>query len=198
MSIQWYVRRGDEVFGPFDAAKMKALAAKGEINPSMEVAQQAGGPWHAARTVRGLFPASPPAAPAKTPDSAFKKPPLAESPPTTKPPGSGKAEPTKFEPLTPLEMLGALGILFVVGTLIYSVATIKKEEKKPSPVNQRIAQHGFEIGFGAASVGIKKPSSDEVDALCRRAASDLDEKATWGFKMIWKDGFWAGWKSGGG
>jgi hypothetical protein len=74
----------------------------------------------------------------------------------------------------------------------------QQNSKQPNEGTQRIAQHGFQVGFMAASGGLQKPTSDQVDALCRRAAAELEDKATWGFKMVWKDGFWAGWKQGGG
>lgn len=67
------------------------------------------------------------------------------------------------------------------------------DEKKTT---DRIFTNGFAKGFSMAKGGAVKPSSDEVDALARRAAQDLGDSGGLGFKMAWKNAFWAGWRKG--
>lgn len=64
---EWFVRVGDAVRGPFDAAALRALAASGKINPATPVGRSASGPWARAGAVRGLFAAPAPAAPVGPP-----------------------------------------------------------------------------------------------------------------------------------
>jgi|GEM_PF-1742441 len=55
MAGNWYVRQGQKVFGPFDSARLKQLAAANKITLAMEVSQASAGPWTPAERVRGLF-----------------------------------------------------------------------------------------------------------------------------------------------
>jgi TM2 domain-containing membrane protein YozV len=70
----WYIKRGEKVAGPVDAAKLKQLVSAGKVLPSDALAKEANGPWTpAGRT--SLFasspkPASVPTAVANEPDSA--------------------------------------------------------------------------------------------------------------------------------
>jgi hypothetical protein len=63
MAKQWFVRRGDKVFGPFHSAKLKALATNGQVTQSTQVGLQESGPWVNADKVRGLFTTTAPAEP---------------------------------------------------------------------------------------------------------------------------------------
>ena len=58
MASKWFVRVGEKVYGPIDAAKLKQLVAGGKINQQTEVAQNNAGPWVPAEKVKGLFPIS--------------------------------------------------------------------------------------------------------------------------------------------
>lgn len=61
MAGSWFVNTGGKVHGPFDGAKLRALAAAGKVTPEMPVASSATGPWTRAAAIRGLFPAGAPA-----------------------------------------------------------------------------------------------------------------------------------------
>lgn len=54
----WYVRRGENVIGPIDGTKLKELAATGKLQPTDQIAKDAGGPWTEARR-SSLFPKEP-------------------------------------------------------------------------------------------------------------------------------------------
>ncbi|MDY7109893.1 MAG: DUF4339 domain-containing protein [Planctomycetota bacterium] len=55
MAQYWLVREsGSEVEGPYSAGQLKAMAAAGQITTDSLISD--GGQWHAATTVRGLFP----------------------------------------------------------------------------------------------------------------------------------------------
>ena len=73
-------------------------------------------------------------------------------------------------------------------------------EKKAASkeAHSKIQQHGFAVGMTLAKSGMKKPSSDEADAMARKAALELGEDANLGFKTVWKQMFWLGWSKGGG
>ena len=73
-------------------------------------------------------------------------------------------------------------------------------EKKAASkdAHRKIQQHGFAVGMTLAKSGMKKPSSDEADAMARKAALELGEDAGLGFKTVWKQMFWMGWRKGGG
>ena len=74
------------------------------------------------------------------------------------------------------------------------------EEKKAASkeAHSKIQQHGFAVGMTLAKSGMKKPTSDEADAMARKAALELGEDADLGFKTVWKQMFWLGWSKGGG
>jgi hypothetical protein len=55
MASVWFVRQAGKVYGPFDASRMKKLAAAGKILRDSGVAKQRHGPWTQASQVRGLF-----------------------------------------------------------------------------------------------------------------------------------------------
>ena len=73
------------------------------------------------------------------------------------------------------------------------------EQKAASKeAHKKIQQHGYSVGMVLAKSGAKKPSSDEADAMARKAALELGEDADLGFKTVWKQMFWLGWSKGGG
>jgi len=55
MSSAWFVRVGGKVFGPFDDQRLKKLAAEGKIIAKTEISLSQTGPWHEARTLKGLL-----------------------------------------------------------------------------------------------------------------------------------------------
>lgn len=57
---QWFVRGKGQMYGPMTDAQLKQLADNNQIGRTTEVAQSAAGPWHAAATIEGLFPAMTP------------------------------------------------------------------------------------------------------------------------------------------
>jgi hypothetical protein len=72
----------------------------------------------------------------------------------------------------------------------------KAQEEKSATSSEFIYKHGFAIGYQMAKNGDVKPGSDQVDAFARKAAKALNDGGGMGFKMVWKDGFWAGWSKG--
>jgi hypothetical protein len=60
MASQWFIRGGEKMYGPIDDARLRRLAQEGKIDQSTEVSKEAGGPWHPAGKVRGLFPSPTP------------------------------------------------------------------------------------------------------------------------------------------
>jgi hypothetical protein len=56
MASQWFVRQAGKVYGPFDASRMRKLAAAGKLLRDSGVAKQRQGPWTQASLVGGLFP----------------------------------------------------------------------------------------------------------------------------------------------
>jgi hypothetical protein len=74
----WYVRRGENVIGPIDPSKLKALADDGKLHPSDQLSEDAAGPWTEARRSplfvnrpegRAELSPSPPARPPALPPS---------------------------------------------------------------------------------------------------------------------------------
>lgn len=72
-----------------------------------------------------------------------------------------------------------------------------RQKEKAAEQADPVFQHGFAVGFTVARSGAVKPTADELDAHARRAAQHLGEQGGMGFKMQWKNGFWAGWSKGG-
>jgi hypothetical protein len=56
MAIQWFVEQGQRVYGPFDASRLRKLAAAGKISAESGVSRSKDGPWVKAGQLRGLFP----------------------------------------------------------------------------------------------------------------------------------------------
>jgi membrane protein YdbS with pleckstrin-like domain len=56
MASQWFVRQSSKIYGPFDAVRLKKLAAAGKIAKDSGISKERGGPWTEAERVRGLFP----------------------------------------------------------------------------------------------------------------------------------------------
>jgi hypothetical protein len=105
------------------------------------------------------------------------------------------------------------GGLFVLGLIIQVVdpeGTKRRQEERekaaaasPKAAKDKsdkdidpVFKHGFQVGYVLAKGGTVKPSSDEVDAMARQAANALGEPGGLGFKMQWKNAFWAGWNKG--
>lgn len=55
MSSAWFVRVNGKIFGPFDDQRLKKLAAEGKIIAKTEISRSQTGPWHEARTLKGLL-----------------------------------------------------------------------------------------------------------------------------------------------
>jgi len=72
----------------------------------------------------------------------------------------------------------------------------KLAKKSLDESGQKIVRHAFTKGYTMAKLGAVKPSSDEVDALARRAANELGDNGGLGFKTQWKSAFWNGWNKG--
>lgn len=75
-----------------------------------------------------------------------------------------------------------------------AAAESKNAELKKA--SDKVFQHGFVVGHAMAKSGAVKPSADEVDAMARKSALELGNEGGTGFKMHWKQAFWAGWNKG--
>ena len=73
--------------------------------------------------------------------------------------------------------------------------TNRKAAKKASVADQPGFTMGFLEGGLRKTKGFKKPSSDELDALARKAAYEngVDERKRSAFVGTYKDAFWHGW-----
>jgi len=222
MANQWFIRSGEKVYGPMDAANLKNLATSGKITKTTEVAQAKDGPWHRAAIVKGLFPN----------DSVVPTPPA--------PPGAAIAPAAsvqtpistitaRFHPkhwyrrwwakwiVIPFLAVMALGLVIQLTvpqeTLDRWEAEAKerqrqREASRPAPKppakdsKSKESPPGFTFGFltGAVSArdGARKPSSDELDAIARRAATQNNvpenERSLWIHNF--KQAFWMGWRKG--
>lgn len=56
--------------------------------------------------------------------------------------------------------------------------------------------HGLLAGYTMAKRGVPKPTDAELDSYARQAAQSLGDPGGIGFKMEWKNAFWAGWMKG--
>lgn len=61
MASEYFIRRGEELTGPFTAAALRSMALAGELVPDDLIGKGAGKPWTRAGSVRGLFLSDPPA-----------------------------------------------------------------------------------------------------------------------------------------
>ena len=81
MTIQYWIRKGTEVQGPFDQLQIRGLVAIGQLVPTMEISTD-GTSWQSAGRVPGLFPiATQDAAPvvSTAPKTTAPAPPVAPS-----------------------------------------------------------------------------------------------------------------------
>lgn len=102
----------------------------------------------------------------------------------------------------------AFGVLVLLGMVINVVdpegvkrraekaAAIEAKNAESKAASDKVFQHGFVVGHSMAKSGAVKPSSDEVDAMARKSALELGSEGGTGFKMHWKQAFWAGWNKG--
>lgn len=63
MSGQYFIKRGDQVFGPYEPSKVREFARTGRISREDFVGAARAGPWAQAFKVKGLFPVDPSAPP---------------------------------------------------------------------------------------------------------------------------------------
>lgn len=87
-------------------------------------------------------------------------------------------------------------VLFCLGLIIQKVDPEGTKRRAQGGPVSKVFAHGFNVGFTLAKSGAVKPTSDEVDAYARQSANALNDEGGMGFKMQWKDGFWAGWNRG--
>ena len=131
MSDVWYIKRGDQTIGPFDAGQLRAMTGTGQLLPVDLVARGDGGKWVPASQVKGLLappaanPPVRPAAPAEASGESFDFGPSGSAPEPSRPKRGGTAGPTLAERLKSLAgglsrtakiaVAGGLLLLFVVG-----------------------------------------------------------------------------------
>jgi len=69
-----------------------------------------------------------------------------------------------------------------------------RNEQQSQPASDPTFEHGFVVGHEMARKGAIKPTSAELDALARKSANLLGVEGGAGFKRVWCDAFWMGWK----
>lgn len=213
MASQWFVRNGGKVFGPLDSAKLKALFSDGKINRNTELSQATNGPWHPAGSVRGLFPTE---LSATSPNDG-----LPASPPPV--PSTLRTQPQAkrwyrrwWATFVLFPFLGFMTLGTVI-QLTVPKETLDRWKAEAEERRQKRAEQGdataktptgkktppgFTMGFmtGALSArdGARKPSSDDLDAIARRAATQNNvaenERSAW--ISNFKTAFWMGWRKG--
>jgi hypothetical protein len=52
----YYIKIGDDVYGPASADKLKSMAREGRLAGSCMIRRGLNGSWHSAESVKGLFP----------------------------------------------------------------------------------------------------------------------------------------------
>lgn len=73
-SAAWFIKREDDVLGPFTSEVLKSMAKRGDVMNITEVSQSATGPWYQATKVRGLIvEPSDDAIPSLAADSVFEE-----------------------------------------------------------------------------------------------------------------------------
>jgi hypothetical protein len=202
MASEWFVRGGGKVYGPLDPAKLKQLAADGKIGPQTEVAKAATGPWHPASKVGGLFPDAAPSA--STPLSAE----AASSPPAR------RWYRRWWAVLVLYPFLAFMGCGIVI-QLVVPKETLDRwkaeaeenshkraEQRSKDSKDSKDVHPGFTAGFMTGAIaarnGATKPSSAQLNAIARRAATEANvaekDRSYWiyqfelAFPMGWKKG----------
>jgi hypothetical protein len=191
MPGQWFVRRGEKVFGPVDSAKLKSLAASGQINESTQVAQQAIGPWVNASKIRGLFTASQSAAESPGPANPLPPPTPAETAPTVAKPKPWFRQWYAMFLLYPV--LAIMGCGIVVQLVVpketlerwdaeaaerrakrtQEANTAKAERNAVAIARKRGEDAGHQAGFLWGKLGKRIPDNNALHAA---AAVEADEK----------------------
>jgi hypothetical protein len=144
LATTWFVTVGGKTHGPFDGARLKALARAGKIARSTPVGKTANGPWNRADAIRGLFqepapavlpaPGPPPLASARPavplPEPIFSVapplPPVPEfpMPALTAPPDPSEPAPRVAETQTKgrlARLWGGVGGFVGVAVIIYNI-----------------------------------------------------------------------------
>ena len=97
----------------------------------------------------------------------------------------------------------AVFALFVLGVILATIDPPPKQPRQDPAVSKKESEDGLLImqkahvlGRSMARGGAIKPSSEQIDALSRRAqtAAGDTHTRTW-FKQYFEFGFWDGWKS---
>jgi hypothetical protein len=69
-----------------------------------------------------------------------------------------------------------------------------RNQKQAQPTSDPVFEHGFVVGHEMARKGAIRPTPEELDALARKSANLLGVEGGGGFKRVWCDAFWMGWK----
>ena len=85
---------------------------------------------------------------------------------------------------------------FLWGVSLELSKKLDQEQRQQNAAADPVFEHGFRVGYGMAKTGMIKPSGNELDAMARQAAMQIGDRGGLGFKMQWKNAFWAGWSKG--
>lgn len=168
MPATWFVRGGGKVYGPLDAAQLKRLAVEGEIDQRTEVARNAGGPWHCAGNVRGLFAA---------PESiASNPPPAAETIPAKATLRGAQVlrgyQSWRGRSAAYLASASAACALALCWGAWVFFATAKKADTRLADAHPKAFERGLEAGrqAGRERVGSEMPGESGLEDLAKTAA----------------------------
>ena len=92
-----------------------------------------------------------------------------------------------------------VGVGFILQVVDPEGVKRRREESRNQQQSQpdstdKVFEHGFVVGHEMARKGAIKPTSAELDALARKSANLLGVEGGGGFKRVWCDAFWMGWK----
>lgn len=186
MSSPWFVRGAGKVYGPFDSAKLKQIAAAGKIAPTTEVAQHPNGPWVQAAKVKGLFvqPVAPSSVPSSSP-AKVQQSTLASA--TTSSPAATAGRGYVESNLLPDERIAYRGhlhwLFFARPCLLISIAIAL------FAMGSRAVASDDKSGTGIVVIGVLVLLAGLLSAISRAIAYKTSEFAVTTRRVIMKQGF---------
>lgn len=224
LANQWFVRASGKIYGPLDGAKLKTLATAEKITRATEVAQTKDGPWHLAANVKGLFPNDAIVPPQSLPAAPVDQRKAETQSSTLLTEAAARLHPKRWyrrwwAKWIVLPFLAVMAFGLVIQLVVPQETLDRWEAEGKERQRQREANRaaqpktatdskpkestpgvamGYMTGALSARDGARKPSSDELDAVARRAATQNNiaesQRGAWIYNF--KTAFWMGWRKG--